>query len=67
MPLKTSQSQNNKSGRIVKMPTPQKEAAIIAGMSADPDSSEWMEEDFAKAKPASEFFPLRTYGALVAI
>ena len=55
-----------KSGRLVKMPTPQEEAAN-AGIAADPDNPEWTEEDFAKAKPASEFFPPETYAALVAM
>lgn len=54
-----------KAGHIT--PTPEEEAAINAGIAADPDAHEWTDEDFAKSKPASEFYPPETYAALVAM
>ena len=56
-----------KSGRIVQMPTPEEEAAINAGIAADPENPEWKGEDFGNTKPAREFFPPETYAALVAM
>ena len=56
-----------KSGRVIQMPTPEEEAAINAGIAADPENPEWTAEMFATAKPASEFFPPETYAALVAM
>lgn len=47
-------------------PTPEEEAAINAGIAADPDSRELDAEWFAKAKPASEMLPPEMYAALVA-
>lgn len=47
--------------------TDQEEAAINAGIAADPDAREWTDEDFASARPAAEFFPPDTYAALVAM
>ncbi|SHH63738.1 BrnA antitoxin family protein [Pollutimonas bauzanensis] len=38
-------------------PTPQEEAAINAGIAADPDAHEWTEDDFKKARPAHEVLP----------
>ena len=37
--------------------TPEEEAAIQAGIASDPDNPEWTEEDFARARPASEVVP----------
>jgi uncharacterized protein (DUF4415 family) len=37
--------------------TPDEEASIQAGIAADPDSPEWTEADFARARPASEALP----------
>lgn len=48
-------------------PTPEEEAAINAGIAADPDARELDDEWFAQAKPASEFYPPETYAALVAM
>lgn len=48
-------------------PTPEEDAAINAGIAADPDSRELDAEWFAKAKPASEAFAPETYAALVAM
>ncbi len=45
--------------------TDEEEAAINAGIAADPDSPEWTEEDFAHARPASEMMPPDLYRALV--
>ncbi|MCL2658527.1 MAG: BrnA antitoxin family protein [Betaproteobacteria bacterium] len=47
-------------------PTPDEDAAINAGIAADPDSHEWTADDFAKAKPASAVLPPEMYAALVA-
>ena len=48
------------------LPTPQEDAAILAGMASDPDNPEWTAQDFAQAKPASEALPSALYDALVA-
>jgi uncharacterized protein (DUF4415 family) len=37
--------------------TDEEEAAIQAGIAADPDNPEWTTEDFAKARPFKEIFP----------
>ena len=54
-----------KAGHI--SPTAQEEAAINAGIAADPDNPELTKAWFAKAKPAREFFPPDVYAALVAM
>lgn len=46
-------------------PTPEEEAAINAGIAADPDSRELDAEWFANAKPASEVLP-QIFGEKVA-
>lgn len=58
-------SLNTKSGRVVHMPTPEEDAAINAGIAADPDSHELDAEWFAKAKPANEVLSPEVYAALV--
>lgn len=40
----------DKSGRLILLPTPEEDAAINAGIAADPDTFELTEEWFAKAK-----------------
>lgn len=55
------------SGRVIHMPTPQEDAAINAGIAADPENPEWTADMFAQAKPASECFPPETYAAMVAM
>ena len=47
-------------------PTPDENAAINAGIAADPDARELDAEWFAKAKPASEVLPPEEYATLVA-
>ncbi len=37
--------------------TPEEDAAINAGIAADPDTFEWTDEDFANARPAAEMMP----------
>lgn len=54
-----------KAGHI--SPTPEEDAAINAGIAADPDNPELTKEWFAEAKPASEMFPPEIYAALVAM
>lgn len=54
-----------KAGHI--SPTPEEDAAINAGIAADPESRELDAEWFAKAKPASEAFAPETYATLVAM
>lgn len=56
-----------KSGRVVRMPTEDENAAINAGIAADPDSRELDAEWFADAKPASAALPPEIYAALVAM
>jgi uncharacterized protein (DUF4415 family) len=41
-----------KPGTIV--PTPEEDAAINAGIAADPDSAEWSDEDFRRAVPFAQ-------------
>lgn len=48
------------------LPTPEENAAINAGIAADPDNPEWTTQDFATAKPASEALPATVYTALLA-
>lgn len=43
-----------KSGQLANLPTDAEDAKINAGMAADPDNPEWTDEDFARARPASE-------------
>ena len=38
----------------LKRNTPEQEAAIQAGIAADPDAPEWTDADFAQARPAAE-------------
>ena len=45
--------------------TPEEEAAIQAGIAADPDAPEWTDEDFRSARPASEIMQPDVYKALV--
>ncbi len=45
--------------------TPAEEAAIQAGIDADPENPEWTAEDFAQARPASEVMPPELYQALI--
>jgi len=54
-----------RSGREVILPTPEEDAAINAGIAADPDNPEWSAEDFARARPASEMLP-QIFGEKVA-
>ena len=60
-------SLKTKSGRLVEIPTADEEAAINAGIAADPDSRELDDKWFSEAKPASEVFSPETYAALVAL
>ncbi|KAF3999423.1 BrnA antitoxin family protein [Glaciimonas immobilis] len=46
-----------RSGREIILPTPEEDAAINADILADPDGHEWTDEDFARARPASEVLP----------
>lgn len=54
-----------KSGTI--WPTPEEEAAINAGIAADSDNPELSDDNFARAKPAHEFFDANTYAGLVSL
>ncbi len=51
-------------GRKLFLDTPEEEARINAGIAADPDAHELTDEDFARMKPAKEFFDAKTYQAL---
>jgi uncharacterized protein (DUF4415 family) len=50
--------------RIPRDLTDEEEALAQAGIAADPDNPEWTDEDFAKARPASEVLPPDLYAAL---
>ena len=41
-------------GRRIRLNTPEEEAAIQRGIDANPDTHEWTEEEFARARPAHE-------------
>jgi uncharacterized protein (DUF4415 family) len=45
-------------------PSPEEDAAIQAGIAADPDARELDDEWFAAARPAGEVLPPRVYAAL---
>ncbi len=49
------------------MPTDEEDAAINAGIAADPDARELDSEWYQDAKPASEAFAPEVYAALVAL
>jgi uncharacterized protein (DUF4415 family) len=51
--------------RKVKPPTRAENGRIKRGIAEDPDTFEWTDEDFARAKPASDVLPPRLYGAAV--
>jgi uncharacterized protein (DUF4415 family) len=53
-------------GRKIRLNSPEEEAAINKGIAEDPDAREWTDEDFAKAKPASEVMKPELYATLVA-
>lgn len=56
-----------KSGLKVHMPSAAEDAAINAGIAADPDSPELTDEFFKNARPASEVLPPEVYAQLVAL
>lgn len=43
--------------RKFRLNTPEEEADIQRRIAQDPDNPEWTEEDFARARPASEVMP----------
>jgi uncharacterized protein (DUF4415 family) len=55
-----------KTGRKIYLPTEEEDAAINAGIAADPDAPELDEQWFQKAKPAKEMLSSEIYEALVA-
>ena len=52
-----------KSGHL--SPTDQEDAAINAGIAADPDNPEWSDAQFARARPAGEVLPPGVYAGLL--
>ncbi len=56
-----------KSGRWIRLPNAEEEAQINAGIAADPDTWESTDEEFARARPASEVLPPEIYAGLVAL
>mgnify|MGYP001374493806 FL=1 len=47
--------------RKIKIPDAAEDAAINAGIAADPDSAKWTRADFARAEPAAKALP-RLFG-----
>jgi uncharacterized protein (DUF4415 family) len=47
--------------RKIKTPNVAEDAAINAGIAADPDNPEWTQADFARAEPAAKALP-RLFG-----
>lgn len=45
-------------------PTAAEDQRINAGIAQDLDNQEWSNADFAKAKPAEEFFNAKTFAGL---
>lgn len=43
--------------RKIILPTAAEDKRINRGIASDPDTFEWTEKDFARAKPVSEVFP----------
>jgi uncharacterized protein (DUF4415 family) len=56
-----------RSGRVLELPTPREDAAIDAGIAADPGNPEWSQAEFARARPASEVFDKAAFDALAAL
>lgn len=56
-----------RSGRAIILPTDEEDAAINAGIAADPDNPEWTDADFARARPASEVLPTEVFAGLLAM
>jgi uncharacterized protein (DUF4415 family) len=54
-------------GRKIEVPSPAEDAAIHAGIAADPDTRELDAAWFADAKPAAEVLPPELYAGLVAM
>jgi len=50
--------------RHIHIPSDEEDAAICAGIAADPDARELDEEWFARARPAREVLPPALYAAL---
>lgn len=55
-----------KSGRKLHMPGAAEDAAINAGIAADPDNPELTDEFFKNARPAAEVLPPELYAQLTA-
>ena len=49
----------------ISRPTPEEDAAIDAGIAADPDNPEWTAQDFAEVRPASEALPPEMYAVFL--
>jgi uncharacterized protein (DUF4415 family) len=56
-----------KTGEWVHWPSDEEEAQINAGIAADPDTWESTDEEYARARPASEVLPPDVYAGLVAM
>lgn len=56
-----------RSGRVLELPTPEEDAAINAGIAADPDNPELDDDWFKRARPAREVLPPQVYEGLVAL
>jgi uncharacterized protein (DUF4415 family) len=56
-----------RSGRVLELPSDEEDAAINAGIAADPDNPELGEEWFKQARPAQEVLPPEVHEGLVAL
>ncbi len=54
-------------GRKVQLPSADEEAAINAGIAADPDTPELDAQWFARARPAADVLPPKLYAELLAM
>lgn len=52
--------------RVIRVPTPEEEAAIQRGIAQDPDAAELDDNFFANARPAREVLSPELYAALTA-
>lgn len=62
-----SKALRTRAGRVVELPTAEENAAINAGIAADPNAAELDAEWFASARPARQLLREDVYATLVAM